>query len=151
MMKSHELFRSLSFEEVELISTFSASKSYQQGDFVFRRKTYASHFFVVVEGRVNLMLPTADGESSLVVGRMNAGDIFGISPLLGFDRYTTRAQCAEPCTILAIEVAPFRKILEQNSTVGLAAMEVIARSYFSRYIEILSRFQNLLEDLAVAT
>jgi len=149
MMKGHELFRSLPFEQIEQISTFSGSKPYEKGDVVFSPTRHATHFFILVEGQVSLMLPADDGESSLVVGRLTQGDIFGLPGLLGFDRYTTRARCASPATVLAVEVNAFRDLLAENPAVGLSVMTVAARAYFSRYIETLRRFQNVLNDLAI--
>ncbi len=149
MMKSHELFQSLSFEEIEHVSSFSASRSFARDEIVFQRQGYGSHFFIVVEGAVSLRLPSPDGESNLVVGRLQQGDIFGLSPLLGFERFTTTAQCTEQSTILAVEVDRFRALLEENSPVGLAVMNMVARAYFSRYTGALERIQRILDDLAV--
>ncbi len=149
MIRGHELFQSFSFEEVESISTFSGAKEYGAGERVFERGEQGSHFFVVLEGQVSLKLPSADDVSSLVVGRMGQGDIFGLSPLLGFDRFTTTAECREDSSVLAIEAEPFRALLEDNSAVGLKTMTVMARAYFSRYIDTLSRFQHVLDELVL--
>ena len=148
MIKGHELFKSLSFEEVERISSFSGSKYYEQEDTIFRLGDLGSHFFIVISGRVNLVLPSTDAESSMVVGRLQEGDIFGLSPFLGFDRFTTTAVCAKPSTVLAVEVLPFRRVLEDNAMVGLHVMNVVARAYYARYVDTLGRFQNILNDLA---
>ena len=86
LMKSHEVFRNLSFEEIERVNRFAGTKNYAVDDVVFRRGDSSSHFFVVLEGRVNLKLPSSDRESSLVVGRMKRGDIFGLSGFLGFGK-----------------------------------------------------------------
>ena len=147
MIKGHDLFRSLSFEEIEKLTHFSGSKSLDEGAYVFQTGRPCSHFFVVLEGRVNLKLPSSDDESSLVVGRMEKGDIAGLAALLGQESYTTTAQCAGPAMVLAVEVKPFRKLLEDNSTVGVRAMSVVAGAYFSRYIETLRRFQGILDEV----
>jgi len=150
MIKGHELFRSFSFEEVEQISTFSGTKTLETGEHVFCEGGEGSHFFVMLDGKVNLVLPAEDRDSSMVVGRMVKGDIFGVSPLLGLGRYTTNARCAVGSTVLAVEAAAFRTLLENNPVVGQNAMKVMARAYFSRYIDTLKRFQNVLNDLAIA-
>ena len=149
MIKGHELFQAFSFEEVERISEISGPKKYGVADRVFRRGEFGSHFFVVLEGRVSLLLPSEEEVSSLVVGRMEEGDIFGLSPLLGFDRYTTTAECTEECSVLAVAAEPFRLLLEANPAVGLNTMTVMARAYFSRYIDTLSRFQDVLDKLVL--
>jgi CRP-like cAMP-binding protein len=148
MIKGHELFQSLSFEEVAAVSTFAAPKPFERDETVFGKGDRGSHFFIVLEGRVNLIIPSADNESQLVVGRMGKGDIFGLSPLMGADRYMTTARCSEDSTILAVEIVPFRKLLDDNPRVGLHMMEVMARAYFSRYVDTLGRIQGIVNDLA---
>ena len=149
MIKGHELFRAFGFEEVERISAFSGAKSYQAGEYVFQRGDSGTHFFVVLDGRVDIVLPSEDGESNLVVGRMEKGDIFGVAPLLGFERYTAAARCSMESSVLAVEVAPFRELLKENPAVGFKAMNVMAQAYFTRYIETLKRFQSILNDLVL--
>jgi len=147
MLKGHELFRSLSFEEVDKVSSFSALKEFCKDENVFTSGVVGSHFFVLQEGRVNLRLPADAHEASLVVGRIEKGDIFGLAPLFGAGRYTTTAQCAEPCKVLAIQVEPLRELLEQNSLVGLHIMTVAAQAYFTRYIETLNRVQKVINEI----
>jgi CRP-like cAMP-binding protein len=72
-----------------------------------------------------------------------------MSPLLGFDRYTSLAQCAEDCTILRIEAEPFRELLNRNAQVGAQVMNVIAQVYFKRYIDMLGRIQTIMGDITV--
>jgi CRP-like cAMP-binding protein len=149
MLKGHELFQSLSFEEVDQISHFSGLEEFEEGETAFQSGTAGSHFFVLLEGRVTLRLPADAHEASLVVGRMEAGDIFGLAPLLGKGRHTTTAQCVEPCKVLAIEADPLRSLLEHNSLVGLQVMTVAAQAYFSRYVETLKRLQKVVNEIAV--
>ena len=149
MLKGHELFQALSFEEVNEISTFSGVKEFDKDEQVFDSGGIGSHFFVVQEGCVTLRLPADAHEASLVVGRMEKGDIFGLAPLLGAGRHTTTAQCVEPCRVLSVEAAPLRALLERNSLVGLHIMSVVAEAYFTRYVETLKRVQKVINEIAV--
>ena len=79
---------------------------------------------------------------------MRKGDIFGMTALLGDDHFVTIAECAQPTTVLAVEVAPFRELLHSNAQAGHSIMNVLARAYFSRYIHVLLRFQHILNDVA---
>ncbi|MBW2524508.1 MAG: cyclic nucleotide-binding domain-containing protein [Deltaproteobacteria bacterium] len=148
MIKSHELFRALSFEEIERVSGYSGAKNYDAGGIVYQRHDRATHFFVVLEGKVHIKLPSTDGECQLLVGRMEKGDIFGLSPFLGFESFMATAQCACKSSVLAVEAAPFRLLLEDNSAVGLRVNNIIAKAYFSRYLETLARFQHVLDGLS---
>ena len=148
MLKGHELFRSLSFEEVERVSSFSGLKEYGKDEIVFDSGVVGSHIFVLQRGYVSLRLPAAAHEASFVAGRLERGDMFGLSPLLGPGRHTATAQCTEACTVLAIEAEPFRCLLEENAGVGLHIMNAMAREYFSRYIETLTRLQRVVNEIA---
>jgi CRP-like cAMP-binding protein len=148
MLKGHELFRSLTFEEVEKISSFSGLKEFNKDENVFKSGVTGSHFFVLQEGRVNLRLSADAHEASLVVGRIEKGDIFGLAPLLGAGRHTTTAQCAEPCKVLAVEAEPLRALLGQNALVGYNIMTVAAQAYFTRYTETLNRVQKVINEIA---
>jgi CRP-like cAMP-binding protein len=148
MIKGHELFQSLSFEEVEKVSSFAGPKPFKKGELVSSKGDRGSHFFVVLEGKVNLIIPSADGESQLVVGRLGKGDIFGLSPLLGSDRHMTTAKCGADSTVLAVEIVPFQKLLDHNPLVGLHMMTVMARAYFSRYVDTLGRIQGIVNEIA---
>ena len=148
MIKGHDLFRFFDFDDIARLSDFSRQLKFGEGDYVYRSGQEGAHFYVVLEGRVNLLLISDDNESKLVVGRMEKGAIFGMSPLLGFDHFTTNARCATECQILAVEIEPFKKLLDGNQQVHLQVMSTIARAYFSRYIDTLKRSQNTLSGLA---
>ena len=78
LLKGNQLFRSLSFEEVEQVSSFSAIKEFNKDETVFRSGSLGAHFFVLQEGRVDLRLPAEAHEASLTIGRINVGDLFGL-------------------------------------------------------------------------
>ena len=147
MMKGHELFQSLSFEDIEKVSTFSASTTFDRGEEVFRSGSLGTHFFALLDGEIRLRLPAKAHETSLVVGRIERGGIFGLSPLLGSPRFTTTAVCHTTCTVLAVEVAQFRTLLENNCRVGFMVMSVAANAYFTRYVATLKRIQNVVNDI----
>jgi CRP-like cAMP-binding protein len=148
MLKGHELFQSLAFEDVDKISNFSGVKDLRKDEAVFASDGVGSHFFVLLEGSVNLRLPADAHEASLVVGRIGKGDLFGLAPLFGAGRYKTTAQCAEPCKVLAIEAKPLLELLEQNSLVGLHIMRTAAEAYFTRYVETLRGVQKVINEIA---
>jgi CRP-like cAMP-binding protein len=82
-----------------------------------------------------------------VVGRIEEGDIFGMSPLLGTGRHLATAVCSEPATVLSIEAAPLRELLQSEPATGFHIMSVAAQAYFERYIENLKRVQRVIGDI----
>lgn len=147
MLKGHDLFQSLTPDEVNRVSQFSRVRSCRQGDIVFRNGDTGTHLFIVVEGQVQLLLPAEGAEVGLVVARSEKGDLFGLSPLLGSGAYTLSAQCSRPTEILAIELKPLRDLLLKNSVVGFDVMTSVARAYFNRYVEVTKRLQGIVAQL----
>lgn len=82
------------------------------------------------------------------VGRAEPGDLVGVASLLGAERYTTTARCAEPCGLLALGRAPLLEVLRRNPEADRAVLAAVARSYFTRYEALLGRLQAILVQVS---
>ena len=147
-LTGHELFGSLLFEDVDRINRFSEVKDLAEDEFVFEPGKEDAHIYMLMEGKIHLRLPARAHEASIGIGLIERGDIFGLAPLLGAGRHVTGARCAEPCKVLAIEVAPLRKLLEQEHAIGFHVMSLAAQTYFMRYVESLTRVQAVINEIA---
>ncbi len=104
--------------------------------------------FVLLDGQVHLRFPGGNGEEGPLVSRIGRGELFGIAPLLGSDRYTTRAQCATTAKVLFVEARALLDLLKANPVIGHHVMTAVARAYFDRYELLMQRVQKVLADLA---
>jgi len=147
MLKGHDLFQSLTSEDVARISAFSGVKSLQAGERVYRCEDPASHAFVLLEGKVQLSLCESKRDVSIPVSKVDKGDLFGIAPLLGSERYTTTAVCMKNASVLAIEAKPLMAVLKGYPEVDRGVMRAVAKAYFSRYIKTLDRLQTVLDEM----
>jgi CRP-like cAMP-binding protein len=149
ILKGHDLFRSLGLEKAFEIKSFSAVKEYREGEVIFNLNETAGHVFMLLEGSVDLRLPSKRQDYSLVVSKIEKGELFGLSPLLGSARYTATAQCGGATKLLAIEAAPFRKQLSENCVIGFSIMSQVARIYFDRYIHVLANLQDIAAQISL--
>jgi CRP/FNR family cyclic AMP-dependent transcriptional regulator len=147
VLKGHDLFRSLSIEQANQISKFSFVKKYQAGENIFEYNKPSSHVYMLMEGTVNLRLPASPADVSLVISKIEKGELFGLSPLLDSPRYTATGQCATDTEVLAIEAKPFRELLQSNCLVGFQVMSQVAQIYFERYVEILKNLQDVVSHI----
>lgn len=147
MLKAHDLFQSLTPDEVHQVNRFSTVRKCQAGDVVFRARDTGTHLFIVIEGLVNLMIPSPASEVGWVMARAEQGDLFGLSPLLGSSTYTLSAQTARVTDVLAVEAKPLRELLLANPVVGFDVMTSVSRTYFHRYVELTRRLQGILGQL----
>ena len=144
ILTGHELFRNLSVEEVDKISEFSERRGFDKNDTIFPQGQLAEKVYLLLEGGVHLRLPAKPEEFRIVVSKLKPDDLFGLSPLLGSERYTLEAQCSEDAEVLAIDAGKFRRLLENDSTAGFFIMSEVAATYFQRYIKVLDRLQNIV-------
>ena len=144
ILKGHELFHNLSVEEVDKVSGFSERRGYDAGDTIFPRGQIAEKVYILLEGGVHLRLPAKPDEFRIIVSKLDIGDLFGLSPMIGSDRYTLEAQCVEDAEVLAIDAKGLRNLLETDCTAGVVIMSEVAQAYFERYIELLTRLQNIV-------
>ena len=151
ILRGHDLFKALSIGELEQVAAIANVISLERDEVVFQHDSRDDRIYLLLEGRVRLWLPALSSEFSLVVGQIESGSFFGLAPLLSAERHTTTARCASPCEVLALEAAPLRALLFQNTRVGVRFLEVANKTYFTRYIETLKRFQNILTHISIPT
>ena len=92
---------------------------------------------MLMKGAVDLRLPAESHDFSLVISKIEKGELFGLSALLDSPRYAASAQCSEPTELLSIEAKPFRELIRRNHIVGFNGMTQVAHIYYTRYIEVL--------------
>lgn len=147
LLKGHGSFKAMNEDELNKVGRFTTIRSYGKDETVFAHDSPGSHIYVLVEGRIRLWMPASSGEFSLVIGHIQRGELFGLSPLIGSGRYTTTARCAVPSEILAIEASPLKSLLEENTHMGFHFLKEVSQAYFARYIESLKRFQGILDHI----
>ncbi len=149
ILTGHDLFRLLPVEDIDAISRFSAVKHFDADAVPFRFNTAATHVFVLMEGEVLLTLPATPPELAIQVSTVAQGELFGLSPLLGAERYSLEARCRRPTAALAIEAKGFVELLHNRPLVGAQVMTRVARTYFERHIDTLKSLQRVVAQLPI--
>lgn len=151
ILQGHELLKNLTMEEVDRINKFSERKKYKKNATVFRHGEDAAHSYILLNGCVLLRLPAKPDEYRIVIGRIEEGEMFGLSPLLGSAKYTAEAQCAESSEVLVIDAQELRGLLQADCLAGFYIMNEVAQAYFTRYVELLGRLQGIVAQIPVST
>jgi CRP-like cAMP-binding protein len=145
-LEKHELFGLLNPKEMERLSSASGVVKLKEGDKVYSEGIPASHLFVLLKGRVELRRLTREGPSFLVEDLM-AGGIFGVSALMGTERYLLNAECVEDSEVLKIEGKVLRQILDGNPVVGYTTQRRISQIFFKRYLAAMERLQAVVQAI----
>ncbi|MCP4686305.1 MAG: cyclic nucleotide-binding domain-containing protein, partial [bacterium] len=110
ILRGHDVFQSLSLEQAHALSGFSSLKQLEAEETVFTYNGAAGHVFMLMKGAVELRLPARQDDFSMVISKVETGELFGLSPLLDSPRYTSTAQCREVTEVLSIEAKPLREL-----------------------------------------
>lgn len=148
-LEKHELFGLLSPEDIRSLSSVSAVMAMKEGDKLYSEGVPASHLFVLLKGRVELTRRTRGG-SSFVVDDLMDGSIFGVSAMMGSDRYLLNAECTMDSEVLKIEGRTLRLILDENPMVGYATQRRISQIFFKRYLDVMERLQAVVQAIQVS-
>jgi CRP-like cAMP-binding protein len=147
-LEKHELFGLLNPNEIKRLSIVSGVATLKEGDLIYSEGVPASHLFVLVKGRVELKRPTKGG-LSLLVDDLIPGSIFGVSSLMGADRYLLNAECVEDSEVLKIEGKTLLQILHNNLQVGYAIQRRISQIFFKRYVNAVERLKTVVQAVSI--
>ncbi len=145
----HDLFARLNVDEIKQLDKFSHIVDYAKGDSVFKLQDKCSHIYMLMEGTVHLMLPDRGQELNLAFARVIRNEIFGLSALMNHSHYTAEARCISGCRVMAIEAKPLLQLLEENKTVGFDIVSAVSRIYYHRYLQMLTKLQDIVSQVTV--
>ena len=126
-----DLFRGMDKDFVKKTYDLTVKDSFKEGDVLFSEGDDATHFYILLKGRVRL--GTRDtGQVVHTVSR--PGEAFGWSSLVGRDAYSASAECLESTKLLRIDRGDFQEILENDPTNGLSFFRRLAGALGERLI-----------------
>jgi CRP-like cAMP-binding protein len=110
-IQQSDVLRGLGKEFVKTVMDLAHKEDHKRGFLLFREGDSANHFFILLKGRVNITL----GETGHTVYTVDhPGEAFGLSSLIGRERYIASAECKEPTKLLRFSAREFEKTIEAD-------------------------------------
>lgn len=128
-----DIFKDLRQEAINEISEIAAEEHHERGATLFSAGDPAHHFYILVQGTVQLTL--GEDKSREYVVR-NLGETFGWSSVVGNDCYTARAQCLIPTKVLKINRFDLEKVFDAHERSGRKFYMSLARQLGQRLIDM---------------
>jgi CRP/FNR family cyclic AMP-dependent transcriptional regulator len=147
-LKRQDLFALLTPKEVERLSSASGVMGLKKGDKVYSEGHPASHFCVLLKGKVELRRPTEKGPN-LVIEEIPPGGIFGVSSLTKGERYLLNAVCVDDSEVLKVESRVLRAILDENPVAGYAIERRVSQIFFKRYVEAMEKLRAVVQVVSL--
>lgn len=117
-------FGHLEEHEVKALAILAEEEDYQPGEFIFHEGDQAAKIYLLLEGRVEMMMNTnADGTQREVVMTVGPGEIFGWSSLVEPYQLTASAHCATRVRVVSITAPGLRALMTISCSLGFRLMQ----------------------------
>ncbi len=120
------LFRGLTDDEREGLATNMTPRQFRAGDLVIRAGEAGRSMFVLVEGVLEVSVPSKDGDALVKVGRVRPGEFFGEMSLLTGDPRSATVVAASAAFAFEIGKEQLAPILDSRPSLAEAISAVVA-------------------------
>ena len=118
-----DLFWGMNRDFVKEVMDIAEKETFQEGDFLFHEGDPAVYFYILIKGRVKLIV----GDTGPMIHTVDhAGEAFGWSSLVDRDVYSASAECTEKTILQKIDRNSLQKIVEEDTANGLIFFKRLA-------------------------
>ncbi len=127
MLKNIPFFDELSEAMIERLASVAEVRTYQEGDFLNKRKREANFFYILLEGEISLEVENLTGKN-VRLETIAPGAAMGFSSLIEMDpkRYISDARALTPVRILRFPSHEMNRLFYQDFELGYLIMKKIA-------------------------
>jgi CRP-like cAMP-binding protein len=125
-LAEHPFFAGLDSASIQELAGCAVNEHVRTGGYLFRQGDEASHFYVIMHGRVALEL-YSPGSGAHVIDSIGEGDVVGWSWLIPPYRWFWDARAVEPTTVVALDSACLRRKSESDPRLGYAVVLRVAQ------------------------
>jgi len=144
-LKKTELFGALNESQLNILLSHSSVETFPEGKPIFRQGDEANHFYILIEGTIDLSVKT-EGKFDFLSSKVEKeGAAFGIPSLIEPYLYNVTATCLKPSKVLVIDARLVKMDMEQDPRMGMEIMKKLVFIYFNRLNEVRSGVSNLLK------
>lgn len=126
LVKHLSLFAGMADGDIEATLSQAVSRRIAVGDAVFEQGAPATHFFLLLNGRLKVSQVTPQGQQ-VIVRIVNPGDIFGIAKALQRTDYPGTALCVSEAVALCWPMDLWSPMIEKNPQLAVTALTTIGQ------------------------
>lgn len=121
-MEQHPFFHGLPAELIDILVPHAQDIFVPAQTKVFRQDTEADFFYVVLDGEVQVEVPSLIGEPA-VIQRLGPGKMLGWSWLIPPHRWHFDARATKPTRLLQLDGKALRETCRKDTTLGYPLLE----------------------------
>ena len=130
LLKEIPLFAELSSYELSLLEQIVHQRSYGSGEAVFRDGDPGVGFYIVKEGRINIL----SSKPEMILTELADGDFFGEIAILNDLPRSATARAKAPTSILAFFKADLFQLMRDNPKLGFSIISALSRIVGDRLV-----------------
>jgi CRP/FNR family transcriptional regulator, cyclic AMP receptor protein len=119
-IKESDLFKGVSQRFITKVANNSDEENFKKNSVIFKTGERASHFYVLVEGVIDISLGKKEGAHMSV---SKPGEIFGWSALVEPYVYTASSKCTKDAKVIKISRDLIEKAISEHPAEGLAFLK----------------------------
>src|SRR5579872_1694573 len=128
-----ELYPKLKNEQIARLLQVGTRRSVPAGQILFNQGTIARHFYVVLEGAIESVLPSSEGDVHMRLHQ--PGDFTGELDMLSGRPSLVRARTLDPTEVVEVDPVSLRNLVQTDPEVG----EFLLRVFVRRRAAMISR------------
>jgi len=142
ILEKHPFFKDLNQEFLEFIVSCASNVRFREGETILREGESADKFYLVLEGKVEININTAQ-HRSITIQTLRGGEILGWSWLIPPHRYRFDAKAVEDTRAIALDGKCLRKKCEENHELGYELLKRLAGVFTQRLEETRKQLINI--------
>lgn len=121
-LRSHTIFSDLDPAHIETLAEHAQEKAFAAGDLLFRQADSAEHFYILMDGSIQVDVPSIMGPA-LVVQTLGTDQVLGWSWLIPPYKWTFEAKALSDSKVLVFDGKALLQQCENDNTFGYALMK----------------------------
>jgi CRP/FNR family transcriptional regulator, cyclic AMP receptor protein len=126
VLRTVPMFGTFPDEQLRALATMISRRSVGRGAPVMHAGDASDCLYVVLSGRLKVMLGEADGKE-MILSILGPGEFFGEMGLIDESPRSASVVAIEPCELLAMTKGAFRKCLVENTEVAMSVLRVVVK------------------------
>lgn len=126
LLQNVYLFKSLTPDQLIVVSEIAQTQKFQQGDSIFLRGEEATALYLIKYGSVRIQQTTKSGDN-LDVAILGTGSHFGEMPFVDNEPRSASAIAAENCELISVPYAQLKELLNKNGDIATKLYREMAK------------------------
>jgi CRP-like cAMP-binding protein len=139
------LFSGLSAGDLDEILREARSARYPKNTPIFREGEEAASFFVLIHGHVRAAKTTPDGQQ-VVVRYVSAGEVFGVAPAIGLDRYPATATAVVDSVVLVWPSSSWAGLVSRHPPIAGNALKTVGARLQEAHTRVIEQTTEQVEQ-----